>query len=155
MAEQSLLCELIVVLKKEGTFFPWYLNFISASVIDHGNGQVDFCLSSVVPMLSISQDVFSEWVKFLFDVALTVNRLAVFLLIEVALVKLCALVDKDVCLCLPKDQTRYNQTYFSVRLALFDSFPFGNIPVEVHPYQGLYIHFIITMIYVCKVQVSY
>lgn len=65
-------------------------------------------------MLSISQDVFSEWVKFLFDVALTVNRLAVFLLIEVALVKLCALVDKDVCLCHPKYQTRYNQTNFSV-----------------------------------------
>ena len=41
------------------------------------NGSLDFDLSSVMHMLSISQNLFSEWVMFSSEVTPTLNRLLV------------------------------------------------------------------------------
>ena len=63
-----------------------------------GNGSsLNFGLFSVMPMLSISEPLFSEWVMFFYDLTLTLNKLVAVPFMEGVLVAQWALLGKDNC----------------------------------------------------------
>ena len=78
-------------------------------------------------------------------------------LVERALVAQCALVGKDDFFHVFQ-KTRQGITNLipqcNWHCSQFDCASLHNIPLVVQPYQDIYIYFIITIIYICKVQVS-